>query len=187
MCSIVEALIGRRYHGWGVRELAEHLSASRSTVNRLLSRLVEERMASRDISGAYVIGPPLRILSNTIQENHPLLVAGGRIPSHLSATTGATAVLAVESPKPEECFVLVSKDHPRRCATPRRWEQRYPRMQEHWAWQSLPPRNSRSIRALENVHSGVGWASNSSRRALRTRHSLLSFSRSFHHLHIALV
>jgi DNA-binding IclR family transcriptional regulator len=108
--SIVEALIGRRDYGWGVRELAEHLGGSRSTVNRLLSRLVEERLASRDLSGAYVIGPRLRVLSNTIQENHPLFVAGGRILSHLSATTGATAVLAVESPKPEECLVLVSKE-----------------------------------------------------------------------------
>ncbi|WP_104180386.1 IclR family transcriptional regulator [Arthrobacter sp. B0490] len=108
--SIVEALIGRRNYGWGVRELADHLGANRSTVNRLLSRLVEERLASRDVSGAYVIGPRLKVLATTIQENHPLFVAGGRILSHLSATTGATAVLAVESPKPEECFVLVSKE-----------------------------------------------------------------------------
>jgi DNA-binding IclR family transcriptional regulator len=108
--SIVEALIGRRNYGWGVRELAEHLGASRSTVNRLLSRLVEERLASRDVGGAYVIGPRLRVLSNTIHENHPLFVAGRRILAHLSAITGATAVLAVESPKPEECFVLVSSE-----------------------------------------------------------------------------
>jgi DNA-binding IclR family transcriptional regulator len=108
--SVVEALIGRRNYGWGVRELAEHLGASRSTVNRLLSRLVEERLASRDVSGAYGIGPRLRVLSNTIHENHPLFIAGGRILAQLSATTGATAVLAVESPKPEECFVLVSKE-----------------------------------------------------------------------------
>ena len=106
--SVVEALIGRRDYGWGVRELAEHLGGSRSTVNRLLSRLVEERIASRDVSGAYIIGPRLKVLVRTLQENHPIFIAGSRILAHLSDTTGATAVLAVESPNPEECFVLVS-------------------------------------------------------------------------------
>ncbi|WP_238324776.1 IclR family transcriptional regulator [Paenarthrobacter aurescens] len=106
--AVLEAVIGRTGYGWGVRELAEELNASRSTVNRILSRLVEERLVSRDVSGAYIIGPRLKVLSAALQEGHPLFVEGTRILARLSRASGATALMAVETGNPEQCFVLAS-------------------------------------------------------------------------------
>jgi DNA-binding IclR family transcriptional regulator len=108
--GVIEALIGRVGYGWGVRELAEQLGASRSTVNRILAKLVEERLVSRDVSGAYIVGPRLKVLSRTLHEHHPLFSDGGRILSQLSKETGATALLAIASHQPEECFVLISSE-----------------------------------------------------------------------------
>lgn len=108
--AIIEAVIGRANYGWGVRELAEVLGASRSTVNRILARLVDERLVSRDASGAYSVGPRLKVLSRTLQERHPLFTEGARILSRLSKESGATAVLAIAAPQPEECFVIASKE-----------------------------------------------------------------------------
>jgi DNA-binding IclR family transcriptional regulator len=106
--AVLEAVIGRAGYGWGVRELAEELGASRSTVNRILSRLVEERLVSRDVSGAYIIGPRLKVLSAALQEGHPLFAEGERILARLSRASGATALMAVETGNPEQCFVLAS-------------------------------------------------------------------------------
>lgn len=106
--SVLEAVIGRAGYGWGVRELAEELRASRSTINRILGRLVEERLVSRDAAGAYILGPRLKVLSKALQQGHPLFTEGSRILSRLSRASGATALMAVESGKPEECFVLAS-------------------------------------------------------------------------------
>ncbi|TQJ33645.1 IclR family transcriptional regulator [Arthrobacter sp. SLBN-122] len=106
--AVLEAVIGRTGYGWGVRELADELGASRSTINRILSRLVEERFVSRDAAGAYILGPRLKVLSKALQKGHPLFTEGSRILSRLSQTSGATALMAVETGKPEECFVLAS-------------------------------------------------------------------------------
>jgi DNA-binding IclR family transcriptional regulator len=106
--AVIEAVIGRAGYGWGVRELAEELGASRSTVNRILSRLVEERLVSRDVSGAYIVGPRLKVLSAALQEGHPLCAEGRKILARLSRASGATALMAVESGNPEQCFVLAS-------------------------------------------------------------------------------
>jgi DNA-binding IclR family transcriptional regulator len=106
--AVIEAVIGRAGYGWGVRELAEELGASRSTVNRILSRLVEERLVSRDASGAYIVGPRLKVLSAALQEGHPLFAEGTRILARLSRASGATALMAVETGNPEQCFVLAS-------------------------------------------------------------------------------
>jgi DNA-binding IclR family transcriptional regulator len=106
--AVIEAVIGRAGYGWGVRELAEELGASRSTVNRILSRLVEERLVSRDVSGAYIVGQRLKVLSAALQEGHPLFAEGERILARLSRESGATALMAVESGNPEQCFVLAS-------------------------------------------------------------------------------
>lgn len=106
--AVLEAVIGRSGYGWGVRELAEELSASRSTINRILARLVEERFVSRDPAGAYILGPRLKVLSQALQKGHPLFTEGSRILSRLSQSSGATALMAVETGKPEECFVLAT-------------------------------------------------------------------------------
>lgn len=106
--AVLEAVIGRTGYGWGVRELAEELGASRSTVNRILSRLVEERLVSRDASGAYIVGPRLKVLSAALQEGHPLFAEGTKILARMSRASGATALMAVETGNPEQCFVLAS-------------------------------------------------------------------------------
>lgn len=106
--AVLEAVIGRSGYGWGVRELAEELDASRSTVNRILSKLVEERMVSRDVSGAYLVGPRLKVLSAALQEGHLLFTEGARILARLSHDSGATALMAIETGNPEQCFVLAS-------------------------------------------------------------------------------
>jgi DNA-binding IclR family transcriptional regulator len=106
--AIIDAVIGRADYGWGVRELAEELGASRSTVNRILGRLVEERLVSRDASGAYVLGPRMKVLSAALQGAHPLFTEGTRILDRLRSATGATALMAVETGNAEECFVLAS-------------------------------------------------------------------------------
>lgn len=106
--AVLEAVIARTGYGWGVRELAEELRASRSTINRILSRLVEERFVTRDAAGAYILGPRLKVLSTALQKGHPLFREGSRILSRLSQASGATALMAVETGRPEECFVLAS-------------------------------------------------------------------------------
>jgi DNA-binding IclR family transcriptional regulator len=106
--SVMEAVIGRTGYGWGVRELAEELGASRSTVNRILGRLVDERLVSRDASGAYVVGPRLKVLSAALQGGHPLFAEGAKILERLSRESGATALMAMETGNPEQCFVLAS-------------------------------------------------------------------------------
>src|SRR6476620_7948370 len=95
--AVLEAVIGRSGYGWGVRELAEELSASRSTINRILARLVEDRFVSRDAAGAYILGPRLKVLSQALQKGHPLFTEGSRILSRLSQASGATALMAVET------------------------------------------------------------------------------------------
>ncbi|MGO4187400.1 IclR family transcriptional regulator [Pseudarthrobacter sp. TAF60_1] len=106
--AVIEAVIGRAGYGWGVRELGEELGASRSTVNRILGRLVEDRLVSRDAGGAYIVGPRLKVLSASLQEGHPLFFEGAKILARLSQASGATALMAVETGKPEQCFVLAS-------------------------------------------------------------------------------
>lgn len=106
--AVIEAVIGRTGYGWGVRELAEELGASRSTVNRILGRLVDERLVSRDASGAYIVGPRLKVLSAALQKGHPLFAEGATILARLSRESGATALMAVETGNPEQCFVLAS-------------------------------------------------------------------------------
>ena len=106
--AVIEAVIGRAAYGWGVRELAEELGASRSTVNRILGRLVEERLVSRDASGAYILGPRMKVPLRSAPEGTPLFTEGTRILDRLRRASGATALMAIETGKPEECFVLAS-------------------------------------------------------------------------------
>ena len=72
--DVIDALVTRiGANPWGVRELADHLGASRSTVNRVLQGLTARGLAAVDSAGAYTVGPRLRVLTNALFEAHPTL------------------------------------------------------------------------------------------------------------------
>ncbi len=62
--AVLDALITRPAgDGWGVRELADAVGASRSTVNRILQGLAERGLARVDGNATYFVGPRLRVLA----------------------------------------------------------------------------------------------------------------------------
>ena len=72
--DVIDALVTRIGDSpWGVRELADHLGASRSTVNRVLQGLTARGLATADAAGAYTVGPRLRVLTHALFETHPTL------------------------------------------------------------------------------------------------------------------
>ncbi|MFC4561889.1 IclR family transcriptional regulator [Nocardiopsis mangrovi] len=108
--GIIDALVGRSPEGWGVRELAEHLGASRSTVNRVLATLAEYRLAGQSSHGLYTVGPRLRVLAATLRRRHPLFAVAGPLLDALRDATLATAVLSVSTPDPCRCTVLLCRE-----------------------------------------------------------------------------
>jgi len=92
---------------WGVRELAETLGGSRSTVNRILQHLSEQGLASRDANGNYTAGPRLRVLANRLLDRHPLLGNARSIVDTLAQSCDATALLALYDPSAGRCFVAM--------------------------------------------------------------------------------
>ncbi|ELB95151.1 IclR family transcriptional regulator C-terminal domain-containing protein [Rhodococcus opacus] len=92
---------------WGVRELAETLGGSRSTVNRILQHLSEQGLASRDANGNYTAGPRLRVLANGLLDRHPLLGSARSIIDTLARSCDATALLALYDPSAGRCFVAM--------------------------------------------------------------------------------
>ncbi|PQP20833.1 IclR family transcriptional regulator [Rhodococcus opacus] len=92
---------------WGVRELAETLGSSRSTVNRILQHLSEQALASRDGNGNYTAGPRLRVLANRLLDRHPLLGNARSIVDTLARSCDATALLALYDPSAGQCFVAM--------------------------------------------------------------------------------
>ncbi|MEU2005708.1 IclR family transcriptional regulator C-terminal domain-containing protein [Rhodococcus sp. NPDC019616] len=92
---------------WGVRELAETLGGSRSTVNRILQHLSEHGLASRDANGNYTAGPRSRVLANRLFDRHPLLGNSRAIVETLARSCDATALLALYDPSAGRCFVAM--------------------------------------------------------------------------------
>nr|WP_271211749.1 IclR family transcriptional regulator [Rhodococcus wratislaviensis]GLK37931.1 hypothetical protein GCM10017611_47960 [Rhodococcus wratislaviensis] len=92
---------------WGVRELAETLGGSRSTVNRILQGLTEQGLAARDANGNYTAGQRLRVLANRLLDRHPLLGSARSIIDTLSRSCDATALLALYDPSAGRCFVAM--------------------------------------------------------------------------------
>jgi len=92
---------------WGVRELAETLGGSRSTVNRILQGLTEQGLAARDANGNYTAGQRLRVLANRLLDRHPLLGSARSIIDTLARSCDATALLALYDPSAGRCFVAM--------------------------------------------------------------------------------
>lgn len=93
--------------GWGVRELAEALEESRTSVNRALMVLSDVGLAERTDAGNYRAGPRLRVLADRVLSEHPLLAAAPAVLAELSARTEATAIVAVHDWPLPRSFVAV--------------------------------------------------------------------------------
>lgn len=98
--------------GWGVRELADAVRASRSTVNRILQGLVERGLAQVDANATYFVGPRLRVLAKVLHDRHPLLHGALPVMDELSRTADATIMLAVHGPEADAAFVALLRRHP---------------------------------------------------------------------------
>ncbi len=106
--AILDALITRPAgNGWGVRELADAVGASRSTVNRILQGLAERGLARVDANATYFVGPRLRVLAKVLHDRHPLLRGALPVMDELSRTADATVMLAVHGPRPEAAFIAL--------------------------------------------------------------------------------
>ncbi|MEX5304673.1 IclR family transcriptional regulator C-terminal domain-containing protein [Kocuria sp. CPCC 205258] len=109
--EVLHALVAREQAA-GVRELAEELGASRSTVNRILLGLVEQEFALPTSSGAYRVGPRLRVLSAALHDRHPMLARTGAVLDQLAEQSEATVIVAVhDAPRPQ-AVVIARRRHP---------------------------------------------------------------------------
>ena len=97
----------RHTGGWGVRELAEAMEESRTSVNRALMALSDVGLAERTDAGNYRAGPRLKVLADRVLSDHPLLAAAPPILAELSARTDATAIVAVHDWPLPQSFVAV--------------------------------------------------------------------------------
>jgi DNA-binding IclR family transcriptional regulator len=106
--AVLDALIDRhRAQGWGVRELADAVGLSRSTVNRILQGLAERGLARADANAAYSMGPRLQVLAKVLHDRHPLLRAGPGVMDELSRSADATVMLAVHGPQLDVAFIAL--------------------------------------------------------------------------------
>jgi DNA-binding IclR family transcriptional regulator len=109
--EVLHALVTREQAS-GVRELAEALGASRSTVNRILLGLVDQEFALPTAAGAYRVGPRLRVLAAALHARHPLLAGAGDVLEELAAQSEATVIVAVhDAPRPQ-AVVVARRRHP---------------------------------------------------------------------------
>ena len=111
--AVLDALVTRPIgDGWGVRELADAVAASRSTVNRILQGLVERGLARVDANAIYSVGPRLRVLAKVLHDRHPLLRGAPPVMHELSRTADATVMLAVHGPRPDAAFIALLRQQP---------------------------------------------------------------------------
>ncbi|GGG61696.1 hypothetical protein GCM10011374_25980 [Kocuria dechangensis] len=109
--EVLHALVTRE-QATGVRELAEALGASRSTVNRILLGLVDQEFALPTAAGAYRVGPRLRVLAAALHARHPLLASAGDVLEELAEQSEATVIVAVhDAPRPQ-AVVIARRRHP---------------------------------------------------------------------------
>lgn len=93
---------------WGVRELAEDLGLSRSTVHRTLHALTERDLAAQTVNATYVCGPRMRVLADRLHRSHPLLGQAGPLAEELARACDATILLSLYEPVRREGFVALS-------------------------------------------------------------------------------
>ncbi len=93
---------------WGVRELAEDLGLSRSTVHRTLHALTERDLATQTVNATYVCGPRLRVLADRLHRSHPMLRQAGPLAEELARACDATILLSLYDPVRTEGFVALS-------------------------------------------------------------------------------
>ncbi|MFJ4264372.1 IclR family transcriptional regulator [Paenarthrobacter nicotinovorans] len=110
--QVLHELAIRAKGGWGVRELAARLGASRSTINRVLLGLAAVDLAHRDAYGNYSTGPRFRVLTNRLHATHPLLSNASPILADLAAACDATAVLTLYDGH-RQCFIAAVAVAPR--------------------------------------------------------------------------
>jgi DNA-binding IclR family transcriptional regulator len=111
--AVLDTLITRHHdEGWGVRELADVVGLSRSTVNRILQGLTERGLARVDVNASYSAGPRLRVLAKVLHDRHPLLRGAPPVLAELSRAATATVMLAVHGPRPDVAFIALLHEHP---------------------------------------------------------------------------
>ncbi len=96
---------------WGVRELADHLGASRSTVNRLLQGLTVRGLAT-ETGGAYTVGPRLRVLTHALFDNHQALGRAQDIIGPLGTACDATVMVVLQSAQRSTAFIALVHERP---------------------------------------------------------------------------
>ncbi len=112
--AVLHALVTRWPHGQasGVRELAEMLGVSRSTVSRVLLALTEHEFAATTSAGTYQAGPRLHVLAAGLHARHPLLSRSGEVVEDLAEKADATVIMAVhDAPRPQ-VVVVACRRHP---------------------------------------------------------------------------
>ena len=111
--AVLDTLTGRRRdQGWGVRELADAVDLSRSTVNRILQGLTERGLARVDANATYSVGPRLRVLAKVLHDRHPVLRGAPQVLDELGRAGDATVMLAVHGPRPDAAFIALLRRQP---------------------------------------------------------------------------
>lgn len=107
LIEVLDALV-RRADGeaWGVRELANDLGESRSTINRILVALVDRDFAVEDGVGKYRVGPRFKVLMHALNHRSALLDTARHLLDGLAEDAKQAALLSVYAPHLNGYYVL---------------------------------------------------------------------------------
>jgi Transcriptional regulator len=109
VADVLEALALRDgEEPWGVRELAESLGESRSTVNRILVGLTQLELAREHTSGKYGPGAKLKVLADAVLRRDPFMREARRALRSMSMEQDVTYVLALYDPTRRSYFRAIS-------------------------------------------------------------------------------
>jgi len=108
--AILDTLVTRAERAWGVRELAEHLNMMRTTVNRFLSQLTTDGLATKTADSSYTVGPRLAVLSSALHRLHPALNEGRKVLDSIRRHTGGTVFMSVQAADGRTCFVVLESE-----------------------------------------------------------------------------
>lgn len=114
MVAVLHALVTRwpQRQASGVRELADLLGASRSTISRILLALTKHDFATTTSAGAYQVGPRLHVLAAGLHTRHPLLSRSGDVVEDLAVQADATVIMAVHDAPRRQVVVVACRRHP---------------------------------------------------------------------------